>query len=286
MLFVFLWSTGFVAAKYSMPDAEPFSFLALRFMLVAVVFVPLIYLTGHRLRLNLWAYRHDVVVGILLHACYLGTYFWAIRLGADAGASAIIVGIQPILTTVFAVYFLGETYTKYKSLGLIGGFCGVCLVIAAQFGFNSTSQTNDTSVWLTVLPIISLLSVSSALIYQKRYCRQINLLTQTWVQYISAALICALVAWLLGESGQTNWSPSFSIALAWQVCGISVGAVLLLMRMVNQGEAGQVASLFYLVPPLVVLEAYFLFDEQLSNWAFVGMALSVIGVYLTRQRAS
>ncbi len=271
-----------MVAKYSMPDAEPFTFLTVRMGTTVIVLIPFFYLIGQKLPRRWWQYRHDMAVGMLLHTCYLGAYFWAIRLGADAGTSAIIIGMQPIVTTAIAVSLLGESFNSRIGWGLVLGFLGISIVVMAQTGVNLNTGMNA-SAGHYLLPALSLLGVSLSLIYQKRYCSQSgSSLSSVWMQYVGALITCPIMALLVGETGQLEWTVPFTLAFIWQVGGLSIGAVMLLMWMVNHGEASRVSSLFYLVPPLVVIEAYFLFDETLSRWAYLGMAMTIIGVILAR----
>lgn len=282
VVFVVIWSTGFVVAKYSMPYAEPFTFLALRMGLTSLIFIPIIWFSQDGFSINWRRSRHDAVVGLLLHTGYLGAYFAAIRVGADAGTSAIIVGVQPILTALLAVLLLNESMTRFKVMGFLLGFAGTIFVVVSQKGVVLTSGASE-SVWIFIWPVVSLSCISLALIYQKKYSGQ-SLLNGTWVQYLAATLSCIVIARMLGESGTIQWSTTFVLALAWQVVGLSIAAVLLLVFMIEQGEASRVSSLFYLVPPLVVIEAYFLFSESLSLWAGLGLILSMIGVLMIRRQ--
>lgn len=285
LVFVLIWSTGFIAAKYSMQNADPFVFLSLRFALTAVALVPIIYLFRATLPRNIWSYRHDMMTGVLLHCCYLGFVFWPIKEGMPSGIVAIIIGIQPILTMVLASLFIGESFTAKKLIGLAIGFVGVAIVILGKFGLGLIDDNG-----LGLIPIgmclFSLLSTSSSIIYQKKFCDQSHLLTGVLMQYVAATIATALFALVLNESWQIAWSSSFAIALTWQVFGLSIGGVVLLMSIIKLGEASRISSMFYLVPPLVVVEAHYLFGETLSPISIAGMALCVIGVYFVNRPTS
>lgn len=279
LLFVVIWSTGFIAAKYSMTNADPFVFLCLRMALTTIALVPILYLSGASLPRKLWQYRHDMVTGFLLHCCYLGFVFWPIKQGMPSGITAIIIGMQPILTMVLASLYIAESLSTKKVVGLLVGFIGVVIVILGKFGVGLVDDEG-----LGLLPfgmcLLSLLAASTSVIYQKKFCNQSHLLTGILMQYVAATIATALFAAALEENWQVVWSASFTLALIWQVFGLSIGAVVLLMSIIKLGEAGRISSMFYLVPPLVVVEAHYLFGETLSTISIGGMVLCIMGVYV------
>ena len=231
---------------------------------------------------GIWRHRHDMVTGILLHCCYLGFLFWPIKNGVPSGIVAIIIGIQPILTMALASLYIGENLGPKKAIGLLVGFIGVVVVIFGKFGIDLA--LNGGLSWLHLsLCTISLLAMSVGVFYQKKFCDQSQLLTGALMQYLAASLATALFAILFGESWQVAWTPGFAIALSWQIFGLSIGAVILLMLIIKLGEAGRVSSMFYLVPPLVVIEAHYLFGETLGPVSILGMGLCVFGVYLVNR---
>ncbi len=282
LVFVSLWSTGFIAAKYSMGNADPFVFLCLRFSITAMILIPILLLVKSPLPLRIRAHRHDMVTGVLLHCCYLGFLFWPIKNGLPSGIVAIIIGIQPILTMALASLFIGESLSFRKAAGLLIGFLGVATVIIGKFGLHLDANGGLDLINLAMC-VISLLAIAVGVFYQKKFCDQSNLLASTQVQYMAAAVATAGFALLFGESWAIDWTPTFVIALTWQVFGLSIGAVLLLMFIIKLGEAGRVSSMFYLVPPLVVIEAHFLFGETLGLVAVIGMLLCVLGVYFVNR---
>lgn len=282
LLFVMLWSTGFIAAKYSMANADPFVFLCLRMTITVIVLIPILWLAGAELPKSIFNHRHDMVTGVLLHCCYLGFLFWPIKDGMPSGIVAIIIGIQPILTTALATMYIGESLNPRKVAGLLLGFIGVSVVILGKFGINLGLGGGLEGFYLG-LCILSLIALSVGVFYQKKFCDQSQLLTGTLMQYVAAAIATALFAFLFGESWQVEWTHGFALALAWQVLGLSIGAVVLLMAIIKLGEAGRVSSMFYLIPPLVVIEANFLFGETLGLLSIAGMLLCIIGVYFVNR---
>jgi drug/metabolite transporter (DMT)-like permease len=282
LIFVLIWSTGFIAAKYSMQNADPFVFLCLRMALTTLALIPILYVCGVTLPRKIWPYRHDMVTGVILHCCYLGFVFLPIKHGMPSGIVAIIIGIQPILTMVLASAFIGESLTIKKIIGLVVGFIGVAIVIFGKFGLGLIDS--DGLGLITIgMCLLSLLSASSSIIYQKKFCDQSHLLTGVLMQYVAATLATAIFAVILDESWQIAWSTGFVMALTWQVFGLSIGGVVLLMSIIKLGEASRISSMFYLVPPLVVVEAHYLFGETLSLISIAGMALCVMGVYFVNR---
>ena len=285
LVFVTLWSTGFIAAKYSMQNADPFVFLCLRFSLTAVVLVPILLYIGTALPRRIWHFRHDMVTGVLLHCGYLGFVFWPIKNGVPSGIVAIIIGIQPILTTALATLYIGEQLDRRKLTGLLIGFLGISVVIFGKYGLSLGLSGGLDPIDL-LMCLASLCSIAIGVFYQKKFCDRSQLLSGTLMQYVAGSLGAASFALLFGEVWSIDWTPSFALALSWQVIGLSIGAVILLMYIIKNGEAGRVSSMFYLVPPLVVLEAHFLFGETLGPISIVGMLISVIGVYLVSRSVS
>jgi len=284
LLFVSLWSTGFIAAKYSMHNADPFVFLCLRFTLTALALVPILLLTGNALPRRPWSYRHHMVTGLLMHCGYLGFFFWAIKSGVPTGIAAIIIGVQPLLTMALANIYIGELLDFRRLAGLLIGFAGISTAILGKYGpslgLNGGLELADLGKCF-----ISLLAIAVGVFYQKKFCDQSRLLPGTLMQYVAGALATGVFALLLGEAWSVDWTPEFALALGWQVFGLSIGAVVLLMYLINNGEAGRVSSMFYLVPPLVVVEAHYLFGETLGWLSITGMLISIAGVIIVNRSA-
>ncbi|WP_084155710.1 DMT family transporter [Halomonas halocynthiae] len=278
-LFVLLWSTGFIGARFGLPYAEPFTFLLVRFLLTLAVLIPLVFMLGNHWPRGVGNWSRLAVSGLLVHGAYLSGVFYAIELGMPAGLASLLVGLQPLLTTALAGPMLGERTTPLQWLGLVLGLFGVGMVLTgtldpgeqlfAGFGFGALA-------WV----LLALLGITLGTLYQKRYCVGQPLLGGAVAQYLGAGVILALGA-LLFESGDIEWSLSFVMALVWLSIGLSIGAILLLMTLIERGEASRVASLFYLVPPATALEAWWLFDERLPLLSIIGMATTIAGVVLT-----
>lgn len=273
-IFVFLWSTGFIAAKYALPYIEPFNLLFIRMLLTIAVFVVLCLIYRTELLPPRQA-AHQMVTGFLVHGTYLGGVFAAIKWGMPAGITAIVVGVQPVLTALLGRTFLGAELRSIQWLGLVLGLGGVTTVLL------STNQQADIVLnWPSMLAALAaLLGISVGTIYQKYFGQGINLLAGSLWQYISVALMMGILTWSF-ETRSVEWSFQLILALLWLVFALSVVAILLLMYMIREGETAKVASYFYLVPPVASLEAWLLFGEQLSIMSIAAIGVTVLGVYL------
>jgi len=273
-IFVFLWSTGFIAAKYALPFVEPFFLLFIRMTLTIVVFLFLC--AFFRVKwLPLRQAGHQMITGFLVHGAYLGGVFAAIKWGMPAGITAIVVGVQPVLTAVLGWGCFGDHLRPKQWLGLGLGLAGVITVLL------STGQQESLFLtWPAILAALAaLVGISLGTLYQKRFGTGMNLLAGSLWQYVSAALLMAVLAWGF-ESGDVVWDVQLILALGWLVVGLSVSAILLLMYMIREGETAKVASYFYLVPPVASIEAWLLFDESLTLVAIIAIVATVLGVYL------
>ena len=274
-LFVVLWSTGFVGAKYGLPYADPFPFLAVRLGLAAALLALLALVT--RSALPRWGgqYGAAAVVGVLLHAGYLGGVFTGIALGVPAGVAAVLTSLQPVLTAVLAVRVLGERLRAVQAAGLVLGVVGVVLVLAP--GLLSASGALPRAGLAAV--VVALLSGTAATLYQKRHGGEVPLLSGTAVQYAAATGLLLIAAAVTGQR-RVEWTGEFVLALAWLVVVLSIGAVLLLLVLLQRGSAASVSSLLYLVPPATAVEALLLFDERLAPVSIAGVAVAALGVAL------
>lgn len=286
ILFVFLWSSAYIALKLCAGYSEPASFVLLRASIVAVLLVAII----RYLKLS-WPERlvdiaHSSVVGILIHGIYSGGVFAAFYHGLDAGVCALILGIQPVITTAISIVWLDETSTWLKSTGISTGFAGVVILIVFGKGGFMSNKPMETSVDFAsfdspgvMLCLLALIAISVGMLYQKRYCSGTELLPGVCIQYAAAAVFLVPIA-ISMESMSLDWSWSFIAGLIWLVLVVSIGAMSLLMFLIRRGEAGAVATLFFLVPPLVAIEAWVFFDEKLNIVAMIAMLLCTAGVAL------
>jgi drug/metabolite transporter (DMT)-like permease len=277
-VFVLLWSTGFVGAKYGLPYAEPFTFLALRLGIAAVLLAGLTVALRFPWPAGRAQYAHAAVVGVLLHAGYLGGVFLAISLGMPAGVSAVVVSLQPVLTALLAVRLLGERLVGSQWLGLVLGIVGVLLVLAPGL-VAAVGDPHALPVDGTVSCLVALAAGTAGTLYQKRHGGGIPLVSGTAVQYLAAGLVL-LAGALAVETMDIRWTGHFVVAMVWLVVALSLGAVLLLLFLLRRGTAAGVSSLLYLVPPAVAVEAYLLFGEDLPPVSLLGVAVTAAGVAL------
>ena len=278
LLFVFLWSTGFIGAKYGLPYAEPLSFLFVRYLAVIALMTAIALLTRAPWPKAPMQWVHIGVSGLLVHAVYLGGVFIAIKQGLPAGITALVVGMQPLLTALGAGWLLGERVIGRQWLGLALGFVGVALVVSGKFG--------DTAALgpMLVPALCALLGITVGTLYQKRYCARFDLRTGSVIQFVPTAL-ATLPVILLFDGFHVDWTGDFIFALAWLVLVLSIGAISLLNLLIRSGSAVNVASLFYLTPLSTALIAFLMFDEKLGWLAVLGMGLAVSGVYLVARPA-
>ena len=271
-LFVFLWSTGFIGAKYGLPYAEPLSFLLTRYGFVIALMTAIAFATRAPWPKDPAQWLHIGVSGVLVHAIYLGGVFVAIKHGLPAGITALVVGMQPLLTAFGAGWLLGEKVSGRQWGGLGLGFVGVGLVVSGKLG--------DGALGPMLIPaLIALLGITVGTLYQKRFCAKFDLRTGSVIQFVPTAVVTA-IAVALYEDYKIEWTGQFAFALGWLVLVLSIGAISLLNLLIRSGSAVNVASLFYLTPLSTALIAWVVFGENLTLTAAFGMLVAVSGVYL------
>ncbi|WP_119461440.1 DMT family transporter [Rhodospirillaceae bacterium SYSU D60014] len=276
-LFVFLWSTGFIFAKLGLLYAAPLTFLLLRFVAVTVLMLGVTLAMRAPWPSSWTQIGHIAVVGVLLHALYLGGNYVAMAMGIPAGIAALIAGLQPLLTATVVGPFLGERVSPRQWLGLVLGFTGVALVLWNKLGIDVGT------LWGFGFALLSLVGITAATMYQKRYCGAMDMRSGAVIQYAAASLFTATAVAAVG-AGEVAWTPEFLFSLSWLVIALSIGAISLLTWLIRRGAASRVASLFYLVPPAVAIESYLIFGETLGPLALLGMAIAVVGVALVIRR--
>jgi len=274
-IFVVLWSTGFVGTKYVLNNAEPFTYLAIRMALVVVLMAIIAAVARPK-----WPDRtgigHSIVAGLLVHGFYLGGTAVAIAHSIPAGLSALIPGLQPILTSTLANRWLGERVTPLQWTGLLVGLAGVVLILHDR-------PMSGEAGWGWLASGVSLVSITLGTLYQRRYCNTIDWRAGNLVQYIAVAIFFGCAARLF-ETNVEHWTTEFVLALAWLAVVLSIGSIGLLYWLIRRSAATSVASLFYLVPAVTSLMAYFLFGERLDAIAIAGMAACAAAVFLVNRR--
>ena len=273
-VFVLIWSTGFIVAKFGLPYAPPLTFLLLRFIGVLAILGPLVLIM--RAPWPKGKVGHIALAGVLVQAGYLGGVWCAIKIGMPAGLSALIVGMQPILTA-FAAPLIGERVQGRQWLGLAFGIAGVAMVVA-----NKISLIGLT--WHSIaLCLLALVSITVGTLYQKRHCPQFDLRVGTLIQFAAsfAVMLPFAVAFehLTPALQTVQWTPRFIGALLWSIMALSIGAIFLLFALIRKSAATSVTSLLYLTPPTTAVMAWLMFGEAFSLTGAAGMLLAVIGVY-------
>jgi len=281
-VFVLIWSTGFIVARYAMPHSPPLKFLSVRFALSIVCFGIWVALSRPRWPANRAQVMHLAVVGALIHAGYLGGVWAAVKLGLGAGTIALLVGLQPVLTAVWMSSTAGDgngaAVSSRQWRGLALGLAGLMLVVWHKLGGEITTVNLS-------LAVFALLSITVGTLYQKRFVGPCDVRTASVVQ-LCAAFIVSLPFALLFETEAIDWHPHLIGALAWSVIALTLGGSSLLYMLIQRGAATEVTSLLYLVPPCTAVMAWLLFGETLGVPALVGMALTALGVALVVRPAT
>lgn len=283
IVFVLLWSTGFVGAKYILPFAEPFVFLTIRYAVATVLLVVIAKAIGESLSLTRDQVWQSISVGVFLQVIYIGGVFYAVHLGVPAGITSAIVSLQPIVVSVLAVKFLGEKIRWVQAGGLILGLLGVSLLLLPKV-FTGDFSPNFSGVGILSC-ILALSGTTAGYLLQKKSGTDIPFLPGTAVQFAAATVIFALAA-TFTEEWKVEVTTEFLLALAWIVIALSIGSIFLLFYLLKHDSASSVSSLYYLVPPLTAIEAFVLFREKISPIGLLGMALAALGTILVTRKAS
>ncbi len=279
-VFVLIWSTGFIVARYGMPYAPPFTFLLWRYFFSILCFLPWIVLARVAWPMERKQFLHLAVTGMLMHAGYLGGVWAAVKAGMGSGLSALIVGIQPVLTAIWLSAMAsggGQHHvTRRQWLGLLLGFVGLVMVVSRKFvqGTPLDHVTPQNMAWA----VMALLAITTGTLYQKRFVKPCDVRTANTVQLTAAAVVTIPLAWLEPEGMQ--WNGQLMGAMAWSVLGLTLGGSSLLYLLIQRGAAATVASLMYLVPPTTAFIAWVLFGEQITALTLLGTAITAVGVSL------
>jgi drug/metabolite transporter (DMT)-like permease len=272
VLFVLLWSTGFVGAKYGLPYADPFIFLSVRVLIAGLILFAVAAVIKSPIAIGVSAITRSSLIGFFLHACYLGGVFYSISKGLPAGVAAVVTSLQPVLVSLLAVRVLGEQLRFKQVVGLLLGLIGVVLVLGPSF-------EQDIPVSGVVGILLALIGSTAATLLQKKIGADVPLIAGTAYQYLASGFVLALAAIATGGT-RIEWSGQFILAFVWLIAVLSVGAILLLLWLLNSGSAASVSSLLYLVPPATALEAFFLFGEKVNTQGFLGIGITALGVWL------
>ena len=283
-IFVFLWSTGWIVAKYAAMHSGPFTFLIIRYSLSALAFVLLCSVMGAKWPRDWSSVFRAIYSGIFLHGLYLGGLWWAIANGVPAGISGIIAALQPLMTAMAAPYLVGERLSPTQRVGLLLGFIGIAIAISPKL-----LTQNSADLWHSAVPLgvnlLAMVSVTYGTLYQKRHLQTGDLRTIATLQYVGALIVTVPLA-LAFEDMHFDGSREAILAVIWSVFGLSMGAVGLLLYLIRRGQVSRAASLIYLMPPAVAIEAAIVFGEPLTVPIIIGTVVVVVGVYLTNRRTA
>ncbi|MEM1378445.1 MAG: DMT family transporter [Pseudomonadota bacterium] len=282
-LFVLLWSTGWLVATYSNPHSDPLTFLFVRFVLSAALFIGIALVMRARWPIGYALNSHALLSGIFLHTIYLGGVWWAIDRGVPTSVSGLLAALQPLLTALLAYWTVGERLTKRQIQGLFLGFIGLLIAIAPSL-LNLRGEALIAALIPLAVNAIGMIAVTVGTVYQKRVFSQNALIPVAALQYVGGAVAIAPAALLLEPNLRMDWNFEVFAAMAWSVIGLSFGAIMLLLVLIQRGQVSRAASLIYLIPPVVAVEAWLFFGEQLTTPLILGTAIVVVGVWLVNSK--
>ena len=270
VVFVLIWSTGFIVARYGMPNSPPFTFLLLRYAFSILCFVPWVMWARVRWPEGRTQWWHLAVTGVLMHAGYLGGVWAAVKVGMGSGLSALIVGLQPVLTAMW-LSSRGGHVTRRQWQGLALGFLGLAMVVSRKL-----EGGIEVTPWSLTMALMALVSITTGTLYQKRFVQPCDVRSANAVQLMAAFVVTLPIACL--ETEAVQWNAQMMGAMAWSVVGLTLGGSSLLYVLIQRGAAASVTSLMYLVPPTTAVIAWFLFDEAITAVTLAGIALTAVGV--------
>ena len=276
-LFVLLWSTGFTGIRYGIPYAPPFTFIAIRMAIASVLLALISLAITKRFTRDLPTIGKSVLVGMTIHGAYLGGCFYGVKQGMPAGITALICSLQPVLVSVFSSIFFQEKLSPRKWLGLGLGLAGLVLVIAPKLQ-SSGDQGLPTAGVIAVF--IALLGGTSGTLLQKKFGSGVEVLSGTSWQYVATGILMGSLALIFEGDQSITWNASFIFSLTWLIVALSIGAILILYFLLARSSAASVSSLYYLVPAVTAVEAYFLFGEKIGLVTAVGTLVTIAGVAL------
>ena len=278
-IFVIIWSSGFVVAKYAFKSSDVIFFLSIRLFIAAAILALITKALGQSLKLSKVDLLASLAIGIALHSLYLGGVWEAIAQGSPAGIASVITSMQPIFVSVVAIKLLQESLARRQIFGLFLGFLGVALVLAPAF-----SRAGEMTLLALGLLVIAVAGSTSATLLQKKIGHSIPLLAGTTYQFLISAIVLGLLSLISGKT-HIDWNLESSLAMAWAVVVTSLIAILMLLWLLNRGSAARVSSLLYLVPPMSAIQAFILFDEKLNPQAIIGIAMTALGVALVQKKS-
>ncbi|MFM1975073.1 MAG: hypothetical protein RL524_1060, partial [Actinomycetota bacterium] len=277
-IFVIIWASGFVVAKYAFRSSDVIFFLSVRLFIAAAILAVITKAMKQSLRLTRRDFYASLAIGIALHAIYLGGVWQAIAEGSPSGIASVITSLQPVFVSMIAIKLLGEPLLRRQLLGLCLGFFGVLLVLEPAF-----SRAGEMTLLALLLLLAALSGSTSATLMQKKLGHSIPLLAGTTYQFLIAGVVLGIYSLAVGKTS-IEWNVESALAMSWAVIVTSIIAILLLLWMLTRGSAARVSSLLYLVPPTTAVQAFILFGEKLNPQAIIGIAMTALGVALVQKR--
>lgn len=282
LIFIFLWSTGFIGAKYILPYAEPFVFLTIRYFFATLILVALAKILKESLKISKAAIKQSMIVAVFLHVIYIGGVFYAVSIDISAGITAVIISLQPILVSLLAIPLLGEKLSYRQVFGLALGFIGVFFLLSPKL-FEGDLSTGFSTFGI-ICCVLALLGTTAGYLLQKKGGADIPFLAGTAVQFATSTIIFAIAA-VIFEPLTVDITLEFVLALSWIVVALSIGSIFLLYYLLRRDSASSVSSLYYLVPPLTALQAYYFFEERINGIGLIGMALAALGTLIVTRNS-
>ena len=275
-LFVFFWSSAFISGQIIVQSASPFASLSFRFMIVALGFVIFAKIFNEKIFVKRSLIYQSAVTGILFHGFYLGWVFFSFSVGLSATLSALIVGLQPVLTNILSGPILKEKVTFTQWMGILLGFTGTVLVIGLDIG-------KSIPVLGIIASIVALIGATTATIWQKKFTNKLSLSVNNFYQALAAAIFLFLAS-LMFEISYINFTTSFILSMSWQIVMVSFGAFTILMYLIKIGSASKTSNLFFLVPPTTAVMAWLVLGEDLYRNDLMGLIIASIGVFVATRK--
>ena len=272
IIFVLIWSSAFITSKIIVDNATPFFSLSIRFGIVAFFFFLFFIFFSKSKKISLKAFKDASISGLLFHGLYLGGVFYALSKGISASLIALIVSLQPILTSILAKLFLNESLSRFQWIGINFGFFGAFMIITSDI-------IEGLTIYAFFAGLVGLLSSSLGIIWQKKIGSDLSLSANNFLQALSASIFHLFIA-LCFENYFINLTNEFLLAMSWQIFAVSLGAFLILMWLLKHNKANQTSTLFFLVPPASALMAFIILNEQFSYLDLFGLSLACIGVFI------
>jgi len=275
-LFVFFWSSAFVSGQIIVQSASPFASLSFRFMIVGLGFIIFAKIFNEKIFVKRSLIYQSAITGILFHGFYLGGVFFSYSVGLSATLSALIVGLQPVLTNILSGPVLKEKVTITQWIGIVLGLVGTILVIGLDIG-------KSIPILGIIASIVALIGATTATIWQKKFTNKLSLSVNNFYQAVAAAIFLFLAS-LMFEISYINFTTSFILSMGWQIIMVSFGAFTILMYLIKIGTASKTSNLFFLVPPTTAIMAWFVLGEELYRNDLIGLIIASIGVFIATRK--